>query len=247
MIHQNKLPIELLDYIISFTDTSTLYELYKSSSLLQILSSKYIDQYHINSLSIRLWIHQPGKVSHLPIDFFPLPIERRKEKEYQCQFQSQQNDILFDTKQPIYIDGCTIIHKEAKKHYSLSYHDDPIILLKNDDDNCNNNEEKETFSMEKPLQWLLFGAILHQQKQKDSFKCQSLTLSCDYNFLNPVLLNKKIKHQVKQLYERIQYKKLYQSSSDSPVLFNNSSSSSSIYLTNPPSTFTSPTTFKLIE
>lgn len=242
MIHQNKLPIELLDYIISFTDIPTLYELYKSSSVLQILSSKYIDQHYINSLSIRLWIHQPGKVSHLPIDFFPLPID--KEKEYQCQFESQQNNLLFDSKQPIYIDGCTIIHKEAKKHYSLSYHDDPIILLKNNDDNCNNNEENETFSMEKPLQWLLSGTI-HQQK--DSFKCQSLTLSCDYSFLNPALLNQKLKHQAKQLYERIQFKKLYQSSSPSTVLFNNSPSPSSIYLTNPPSTFTSSTTFKLVE
>ncbi|CAO3634682.1 unnamed protein product [Cunninghamella blakesleeana] len=249
-MNQNILPIEILDYIISYTDVSTLYELYTSPNLLKIISSKYIYQYYIRSLSIRLWIHQPGKVSHSPIDFFPSHQEKPTSPllSYQTKFKSQQTNLFFDPVQPIFIDGCTIIRKDIKKHYSLSYHDDPILLDHRHHyhkiNNMSNEKEdpiqqKVSFYMEKHLQWILSGYIIEQETF--SIPCQGLALSCDFNFFNPLLLDKKLKQQTKKLYDRILLKKSQPPSTatSSPLLL----SSSSIYLSDPP--FAS--SFKAIE
>ncbi|KAI8334311.1 hypothetical protein BC941DRAFT_432651 [Chlamydoabsidia padenii] len=180
------LPLEIIDHIITFVDASCLYELGHVSRVLRLLSKKHLYHNHIQHVSIRLWMHQPGTMAHTPIDFeyqqpcYPLAAH--------FGFNHHQA-IRFNPNKPIYFDGCTIIiHGKERKHYGITYQQ-PISL---DLTSC--------WTIERQGQWSMKGKL-----EQDGYLTPT-ALVCNCNLFNPDTLDIISRQQIIRLQERIQQK-----------------------------------------
>ncbi|KAI8337951.1 hypothetical protein BC941DRAFT_424151 [Chlamydoabsidia padenii] len=174
------LPLEIIDHIFTFVDASSLYELGHVSRVLRLLSQKHLYQQHLQHVSIRLWMHQPGTMAHTPIDFNQ---PTRSDDLTAADFTFQNQPLRFDPKKPILIDGCTVILSD-KTHYGLTY--EPMTV--------------QPDRTSKQGQWSLLA-------EQDGDHLKPLGLSCHLNLFNPLLLDSLMKQQTRQLRERIQLRK----------------------------------------
>jgi hypothetical protein len=215
------LPLEIIDHILTFVDAASLYELGHVSHVLQFLSKKHLYQNHIQHASIRLWMHQPGTMAHTPIDFGQSSSSSFDPlAPLTAQFTFTDQAIRFDPKKPVYVDGCTIIihpnpNQPSRQHYGITYQQP--ALMKNI---ISATTSPSVWNMEKRGQWTMYG----EQALDGLF--QPSTMSCNLNLFNPTSLDTVLQQQTIRLRERIQTKRLQQSTRGSMTMPDLASSSS---------------------
>lgn len=116
------IPIELIEIILSYLDTSALFRLCRVNRLLRALAQPHLIA-HAEQITMRLWICQSSIVAHKPLDFRWSACNADDNK---MEFIPQDPDTsltLQTALPPPQIDGCTVLIKvnSTRRIYSISY------------------------------------------------------------------------------------------------------------------------------
>ncbi|KAI9482502.1 hypothetical protein BDB00DRAFT_879141 [Zychaea mexicana] len=196
-------PIELIDHIFTFVDSSSLFQLCQCSRLFRTLAFPRLTSQHMSRATIRLWIEQPGMVGHKPMDFEWSDFDKERGKLV-FTAKPDQHYHTFNKKKsseaPV-IDGLTVLStgdKGDRRIHSVSYKKAAAVpaslTVKQNELTCvsypGSSSKKDTAYA---CAWQLRYGVQEQQQQSSS-TCTIVpkTFECDLDLLDPTVLGARI-------------------------------------------------------
>ncbi|KAI9264363.1 hypothetical protein BDA99DRAFT_54925 [Phascolomyces articulosus] len=210
----NTFPIELIDHIFNFVDNSSLFQLCRCSRLFHALAFPRLTSQHMSRSKIRLWIEQPGWVSHKPMDFEWFDYDKERGKLIFRPKTTEHPYFIFGTRieSPVAIDGLTVVlspstDTEGRRIHSVSYKNNTMegdgriptlsITKHQQEENIRKeerviypgnitNKQQQQQRTAYSCAWQLEYQMIEQQE--DSCMIIPKTFECDLDLLNPTVL-----------------------------------------------------------
>ncbi|KAI8145901.1 hypothetical protein BJV82DRAFT_576899 [Fennellomyces sp. T-0311] len=190
------IPVELIDHIFTFVDNSSLFQLCRCSRLFRLLAFPRLTLQHMSCAKIRLWIEQPGLVSHKPMDFEYSGYDKERSKLIFSTKQQQQQS--FQSSESPVIDGLTVVSKDDngnRRIHSVSYKNAAAVPVP-----VNTKQDERTS--------VTYPGSNDQEQQRTTYSCAweleydvvseptctivPKTFECDLDLLDPSVLDARI-------------------------------------------------------